>query len=669
VACAIALGICLLLAQEAVAASADPHAVAAPNPARALVERAALDMRTNPEASRQDAEAALLELRSHPDADLEIRARLLLCDYQAERSATAAQVQIDLASRLLPHAQRQGLRAGVMTCSGEVRETAGNNVEARALFDRAVAIATATHDQEMLAEALFSRGYLLGLQAEYANGLADLRRAQSLFDQLAKPLHALTALDSIAILYNRMGDYVQARHIYSEALKAQRAARLLSDEAVTLYNLGRVDENLHDWKEARQSFTEALELCQRIGYSRGAAYALRGLGAVANAYGDPQGALLKLQAAQTLQQQTSDARLGAQIALERGIALHGLKRMAESLTSLTAALQVFKAAEALSELDATYAELAAVHAELANWRAAYEFETDHAQIAYRLLTSQIDQRFATLKVEFDTAAQEKENAALLRENEASRKALAQARSVRRLQATVIALTVLLAAALATFALHQRSRTVRMRALAMTDELTGVPNRRAVLGRLGALLESAQTGCCAVLILDIDHFKSINDQLGHAIGDEVLKAVADEVRIALHEPAFLGRLGGEEFLIALPEIELLEALQIAERFRERIMRLDTARWFKDRRIITASIGATVSILGADTPSSMLKRADGALYNAKRSGRNCVRTDPTLVDIDPTADFWNAQPQEAPSVSPGTRIPATDLSEPPDEARSA
>jgi len=659
----------LLLARAALAASVAPQTGAAANPARPLVERAALDMRTNPEASRQDAEAALLELKNHPDADLEIRARLLLCDYQSERSAAAAQVQIELASRLLPQARRPGLRAGVLTCSGEVRETAGNNVEARSLFDRAVAIASATHDDEMLAEALFSRGYLLGVQAEYASGLADLRRAQSLFDQLAKPLHALTALDSIAILYNRLGDYVQARHIYGEALKAQRAARLLSDEAVTLYNLGRVDENLRDWKEARQSFTESLELCQRIGYPRGEAYALRGLGAVANAYGDPQGALQKLQAAQVLQQQTADARLGAQIALERGIALHGLKRMSESLASLTAALQVFKGADALSELDATYAELAAVHAELSDWRAAYEFESDYAQIAYRLLTSQIDQRFATLKVEFDTAAQQKENAALLRENEAGRRALEQARRVRRLQATVIALTVLLAAALATLALHQRTRTLRMRALAMTDELTGMPNRRAVLGRLEALLTSPEAGPCSVLILDIDHFKSINDQLGHAIGDEVLKSVADEVRTALHEPAFLGRLGGEEFLIALPEIGLVEGLQIAERFRERIMRLDTTRWFKDRRIITASIGATVSVPGADSPSSMLKRADGALYNAKRSGRNCVRTEPTLVDVDPTAAFWNAQPQDTARAPLGARLSDPDLGAAPDEARSA
>src|SRR2546422_10154138 len=83
-------------------------------------------------------------------------------------------------------------------------------------------------------------------------------------ERLAKPLHALTTLNSIAILYNRMGDYAQARHIYTRALKAQRAAGLQREAAVTLHNLGRADENLHDWEAARQAFSQSLAIARQI---------------------------------------------------------------------------------------------------------------------------------------------------------------------------------------------------------------------------------------------------------------------------------------------------------------------------------------------------------------------------------------------------------------------
>ena len=223
---------------------------------------------------------------------------------------------------------------------------------------------------------------------------------------------------------------------------------------------------------------------------------------------------------------------------------------------------------------------------------------------------------------------------LIRENEINQQALAQARRVRQLQAAVILLSVTLALMLATLAIHQRRNALRMRYLAHTDELTDVPNRRSVLSRLEPLLRDPDQGSCAVLIIDVDHFKRINDQYGHPIGDEVLKVVASAVRSVVGEPNFFGRLGGEEFLIVLPRADLNAARTTAERFRETIMSVDTSRWFSDRRRITASIGCAVSIPATDTPSTMLKRADLALYAAKRGGRNCVRTEPALPPDAPS-----------------------------------
>jgi diguanylate cyclase (GGDEF)-like protein len=597
-------------------AAADPH------PAQALVDGAWVGARTDPDASSRDAHAALDILGRRPDVDLEIRARLLLCEHLSERDQRAAEQEVARARNLLVNASRPGLRAGVLTCEGTISETAGDNAQARTQYEQAVEVATEASDNEMLAGALFSLGYLRGLQGQYAAGLADLKRSAAVFEDLNLPDHALTALNGIAILYNRMGDYAQALHIFRRALKAQRDANMRREQAVTLHNMGRANENLLEWDAAHKAFQESYDISRELSYARGEAYALRGLAAVANARGDPAGALATLERASTLQRQTPDARLNAQIQLARGIALHKLRRLPASTTALEEALTVFRQGDSLNELRVTYAELAAVLTESGNWRDGYAHLARSQETAERLFRNQIDQRFTTLKVEFDTASKEKENALLLRENEANQKALEQERRARRLQAAVIALTVVLAALLATLAVHQWRTTRRMHNLAMTDELTGVPNRRAVLTRLAPLVESPNGRTHALLTIDIDHFKSINDQHGHPEGDEALKLVAASLRAQVHEPAFLGRLGGEEFAVVLPDSDAAAGAQHAERFRQGVMTIDTRRWLADRRL-TVSIGMTVSNPVGDTPSHMLQRADAALYEAKRAGRNCMR----------------------------------------------
>ncbi|WP_218042794.1 diguanylate cyclase [Steroidobacter gossypii] len=587
-----------------------------------MIDRAAAAVRSRPADMVRDAQAALKILADQPNADLEIRARLMLCDHLSEQDRRAAEAEVAKARALLPQATRPGLEAGVLGCEGTILETGSETGRARELYEQAVALATREQDTEMLAQSLYSRGYLLGLQGQYATGLADLKRAQGLYEDINLPDHSLTALNGIAILYNRMGDYAQARYMYDRALKAQRDAGMYREQSVTLHNLGRAHENLHEWDAAQAAFQESYTISRQLNYPRGEAYALRGLAAVKNAKGDPKGALQILDQAQALQRQTPDARLEAQINLARGVALHRLRQLPASAEALKAALVVFQKADSLNELRATYGELAAVLSDMGNWREGYAYLASAQETSERMFRNQVDQRFATLKVEFDTAAKEKENALLVRENNANQLALAQGQRARNLQRVVIALTVALALLLATLAIHQWRSKRRMRTLAMTDELTGVPNRRAVLSRLAPLLQQPNPPNCAMLIIDIDHFKSINDQHGHAEGDEALKLVARELREDVHEPAFIGRLGGEEFVVVIPGADFDKAYRLAERFREGVMSIDTRRWLSDRRI-TVSIGLTMSRSSGDTPSTMLQRADSALYDAKRAGRNCVK----------------------------------------------
>ena len=294
---------------------------------------------------------------------------------------------------------------------------------------------------------------------------------------------------------------------------------------------------------------------------------------------------------------------------------------------------VFKQANSLEELGTTYDELATVQAQLGDWQSAYKYRSEAQATAEKLLHNQLDQRFAALKVEFDTATKEKENALLLGRSAADQKALAQERRANTLQTIVILLSLMLLSLLTVLVLYQRRGARHMRALAMTDELTGAPNRRAVLAHLAAQLEQGEAPACAILIIDIDYFKSINDLHGHPVGDVTLQHFTTKIRNAIAEPAFFGRLGGEEFVVVLPATDLHNAHVFAERIRMLVPSIDLSRWLGGRRI-TVSIGVTAST-GADTVSTMLRRADAALYTAKHAGRNCVRTDLAADVESPTA----------------------------------
>ncbi|WP_185827567.1 sensor domain-containing diguanylate cyclase [Halomonas nitroreducens] len=162
---------------------------------------------------------------------------------------------------------------------------------------------------------------------------------------------------------------------------------------------------------------------------------------------------------------------------------------------------------------------------------------------------------------------------------------------------------------------------RLEALSRRDPLTGVANLRYFFER--AADEYARVrrsgGDCSLLMLDLDHFKRINDHWGHATGDEVLKAFCDTVRDSLREVDLLGRLGGEEFAVLLPDTDREGAARVAERLRRRVEQHPVPQ---DSQVIPYTVSCGVATLRPDDDSAeaVLRRADDALYRAKAAGRN-------------------------------------------------
>jgi diguanylate cyclase (GGDEF)-like protein len=157
--------------------------------------------------------------------------------------------------------------------------------------------------------------------------------------------------------------------------------------------------------------------------------------------------------------------------------------------------------------------------------------------------------------------------------------------------------------------------------AATDGLTGLPNKRAVTDALKRTFAQAATtqAPLALLLLDLDHFKQVNDQRGHPVGDQVLASVGATLRGTLRTRDFAGRNGGEEFAILLPDTETADALEIAERIRAAIAEISL---HGSDVSVTASIGVAVFPRHASSPDRLERLADAALYLAKRQGRNRV-----------------------------------------------
>ncbi|HEY9079820.1 diguanylate cyclase [Magnetovibrio sp.] len=183
---------------------------------------------------------------------------------------------------------------------------------------------------------------------------------------------------------------------------------------------------------------------------------------------------------------------------------------------------------------------------------------------------------------------------------------------------------------------QKKMEEELRALATTDGLTGAYNRRHFIYEASTEVPRAKRygHPLSVLMIDLDFFKKINDAFGHAGGDEVLRRFVTSVKSILRGPDVLGRIGGEEFALMLPETDLVGAIALAERIRSDIQDLNI-RWDKRTIKVTASIG--VAMLQKDDTDihAIMAKADKALYTAKAEGRNRVMVSGGTVELSADA----------------------------------
>jgi diguanylate cyclase (GGDEF)-like protein len=496
---------------------------------------------------------------------------------------------------------------------GVAHEEEGRLAEARRDYEAARVRAEQAGDRNSVAEALTHLGYIQYYNGEMNDALVTLQGGYEIARATGNVKGQHAALESIAHVYAdpKVAQYDRAIEYYLQLLPQYEASGPAVNVADTLFNLASTNENKGDLNAALEWYRRALAAETKLGRDREAALVKRSIGVTLGKLGRNAEALPVLEEALQTFLAGGD-RLSAMNARQsRGIVHRRMGNHAAAISDLEATRRWYVEQKNTRFLEKTEEELALAYAAAGRWREAYDARTHHAGLQRELAEKLREEHTSRLRVQFDSQKKEQENRALLRDK-------AAAERIERLQWIVLVLGGAIIAVLAYLMVRLTRDKQRMRVMAMTDELTRLPNRRHLLANAEAEIRRGQP--FSLVAFDIDHFKRINDTWGHAAGDVVLQRVAHACRTALRPGDHIGRTGGEEFTAVLPATVKRDAVAVAERLRMAVEAIDC-------RDVDASLRVTISLGVAqwtreDSLERLAARADEVLYQAKESGRNRV-----------------------------------------------
>jgi len=471
---------------------------------------------------------------------------------------------------------------------------------------------------------LRDRGWLNFRDGNPDQALDDLLRAYALLRRHATREEAMVAAGRLSMAQFAVRDYHQALALVDETItffrqeNAQiRLATALDRRAAILKAAGRHDEALI-------AATEALKIHENIGDRVGTGLSqmrMCGVQIERNALGPAASWCdrAELTLSQTSGMDDNDYRT---LAALRGRLYLALGRSKEAVLQFDRAIAP-GGAQPADDIAELYELRSRAYAAVGNYPAAFNDQGEYLRRMREQGTLDRIREVAQLRVQFEND-QEKQKIALLEKDKilAEEKLRSQTRTTQLV--AIAGLTGLVTAFFLGYALlsHRRHRAELIR-LAERDELTGLLNRRAIVRKAVDLLTRAREskGSLIIGLADLDHFKSINDRFGHAVGDQLLQRFAAALRTSLHSRELFGRYGGEEFLVLFPDTTLDQARQSAEKLcatlREQRLRID------DQEVtVTLSLGLACYEAGDVLFDQIARRADIALYVAKTQGRDRV-----------------------------------------------
>lgn len=517
-------------------------------------------------------------------------------------------------------------------CRGNYQESIATPRDALADYERGIDLARSSDNAMLLAVGLANRGGIYSLLGIYGKALADLLEAQQMFVQQELPESASQNLQAIGIAYRRLGYFDKAREYLNQSIEHEKRVGDQELLIVSLLQLGYTDEEAGHYTTALDTLRRARDHAVASN-DRGLLGATRlGVAAVLNDLKRYPEAMASLDQAHADFNAAGDVASTGMLHYERGRALAGLGQYRKALDAYNNAETTFNASGNRRYQQLLYraqAESLEASGKPIKALAAYKL---YLQAHDEVEQQRANQQAQMLREQFDTARSNLENTRLKNEKALRDRQVETLLRVRYWQQVAMALLIVLLAVLVVLAIRQLLRLKRWKRMASFDSLTGIANRRSIMHFLATSMRDARAKRepLAVLAIDIDRFKAINDNHGHIAGDRVLVQIASVCAQALRDGDMLGRVGGEEFLAVLPRSSLAQALDIAERLRTRVEALAGTENMPTTPA-TISLGIA-QMLPQDTGIEEIQvRADQALYRAKSEGRNRVAS-AAVADAD-------------------------------------
>jgi diguanylate cyclase (GGDEF)-like protein len=471
---------------------------------------------------------------------------------------------------------------------------------------------------------LITRGLLQSRQDRPDLAIATLTQA---YHASTAPDFAAPRIISAAVLSTVMrsaGDFTQALSLNQEVIDWDTQQGATLSLSVNRFLRGKILIVMGQYADAIDEFTEARKLSLQVDDTQGVAFAdlfnctaRIELGQVDRAATECNNALQTFAASHTADEVKETQGLLARIDLANGHPQKALKTLNDVLDHAGADLLPARVAS-------LYQWRARANAALHNYRDAYTDLTEYARRYAASNSAEHTKAAAALRARFETDREIERNAQLQHELGESREQSQRQALELRWNAIAVIAGALVITLLVYFLFINRRYRQQLIKLASQDGLTGLPNRRRTAELATAALEKATLSHSplTIAIIDMDHFKIINDRCGHATGDFVLKEFARVGREALRESDVLGRWGGEEFLLIMPDATLEFALASLERMRTLVFAIRLPASGAGLRV-SLSAGLATSLRHGRSLDEMIARADSALYAAKNEGRDLVR----------------------------------------------
>lgn len=516
----------------------------------------------------------------------------------------------------------------ILYLKGFALESLGEVSQATEEYKKGLEVAESLHNKVQVASGLINLGAIAYLSGDFERSLVLLNDAYNIAAQTDDEELKGTVNGELGIVYSYLFQDKQSMAYYQQSYLHFKKAGMLLAAHNSLNNIAITHTFNREFQQAIDVFKTIITESNKDTPSDSmySVYSGMAWAHISKEDSNPDAAYQYLLMAKQHMQFTEKLDYKLQYYVDEATILYKLERYDEVLTSIAQVEQLFikhQEGSLMRKENSIYlVELrAAVYNKQEQYQQAYETQSRVIELTDKHYENEDRRSITQVRLRLEAERADKENALLHNQQVTHEENLRQAKLEHEEQRLYLIVSALITLALAWVLTKLIQSQHQLKTASSIDTLTGVANRRSLMKKAQkSFKQSKKNGTSlSILMIDIDHFKEINDRLGHSSGDKVLAEVASLGSDIMRKSDLFGRLGGEEFMVCLPKTTLTSAMEIAERIRSCV---SGASWpFSQLDKVTVSIGVA-SFKNDSELTDLVKRADKQLYQAKASGRNKV-----------------------------------------------